>query len=160
MQTSGGERAGKSGWYWLHFYFFFVFVFLPILETIKYVLFCLLSFNHYRVACCGGWLGTFASSSPTITGSTPTVTRITKEEVRYNGSRLAGIFSQLLARLNYDEEDMMAKMGGCRLYRWVFISQASSLTSKTSFSVAILCVAKGGRGRGLGARLARFFFLF
>ena len=28
-----------------------------------------------------------------------------------------GIFSKLLARLNYDEEDIMAEMGGHRLYR-------------------------------------------
>jgi len=56
----------------------------------------------------------------------------------YYGEHTHGVFSRLLARLNYDEEEMMEKMGGCRLY-----------------SVAILCVAKGGRGRGLGARLAR-----
>ena len=55
------------------------------------------------------------------------MTRIAKKEVKSNGSRLAGVFSRLLARLNYDEEEMMEKMGGCRLYRWVFISQASSL---------------------------------
>ena len=95
--------------------------------SVQVLLFHLL-FNHDRAACYGGWLGTFASSSPTITGSTPTVTRIAKEEVKSNGSRLAGVFSRLLARLNYDEEEMMEKMGGCRLYRWVFTTQASSLT--------------------------------
>ena len=32
---------------------------------------------------------------------------------------VSGIFSKLLEKLNYDEEDMMAEMGGHRLYRLV-----------------------------------------
>ena len=34
---------------------------------------------------------------------------------------VSGIFSKLLEKLNYDEEDMMAEMGGHRLYRSVKI---------------------------------------
>ena len=40
-----------------------------------------LLFNHDRAACYGGWLGTFASSSRTITGSTPMVTRIKRSQI-------------------------------------------------------------------------------
>jgi len=50
----------------------------------------------------------------------------------------SGIFSELLDRLDHDEERLLAHLGRQRLY-----------------SIAILCVAKGARGRGLGARLAR-----
>ena len=74
-----------------------------------------------RVGYCGVLHGTFASSSQTTTASTPTVKRKIKSDYFW----LPGIFSRLLSRLNYDEEEMMANMGGSRLYRSVWF--------KTSF---------------------------
>ena len=69
-----------------------------------------------RVGYCGDLHGTFASSSQTTTASTPTVKRKIKSDYFW----LPGIFSRLLSRLNYDEEEMMANMGGSRLYRSVW----------------------------------------
>ena len=70
-----------------------------------------------RVGYCGVLHGTFASSSQTTTASTPTVKRKIKSDYFW---LMPGIFSRLLSRLNYDEEEMMANMGGSRLYRSVW----------------------------------------
>ena len=51
--------------------------------------------------------------------NTLTVTTHEKKSNQALNTVITGIFSKLLARLNYDEEDMMAEMGGHRLYRSV-----------------------------------------
>jgi hypothetical protein len=58
----------------------------------------------------------------------------------YYGEHTHGVFSPLLDRLGYDEEQLLA-----------------GLERQTLHVTAVLCVAKGSRGQGMGARLARYF---
>ena len=175
LQTSGGETAGRNGWY---FYILSETNYEPsnmfmeglylFLETSKKRSFCV--FHHSIFT---GRAVVAASMVPSflpprlLRGAHPWWPELA--EVESDCLCLSGIFSQLLSRLNYDEEEMMANMGGYRLYRWVSTTKLQpgpifeSLWEqkwyfvKISFSVAILCVAKGARGRGLGARLARWW---
>ena len=177
LQTSGGERAGRSGWYFTLFSSFFgihqqcvskeVLVCLsssdhhggplPIVKTNEEFLICLPLNNHLRVACYGDWPGIFASSCQTIMQSTPMVNIVQKSQIK-KLLWLAGIFSQLLKRLNYDEEEMMANMGGYRLYRSVSfdttLSGFQSLSDQNWYFIRIilqcchpLCGKRGKRKR-------------
>ena len=133
MQISGGGRAGKSGWYFHQTQSIFSGsrqmspnkFFSTTRSSSDSRLFLIVgnqqipsksSLFLVRVGYCGDLHGTFASSSQTTTASTPTVKRKIKSDYFW----LPGIFSRLLSRLNYDEEEMMANMGGSRLYRSVW----------------------------------------
>ena len=56
----------------------------------------------------------------------------------YYGEHTQGIFSSLFDELGFDENNLMSSLGCEQL-----------------FTVAVLCVRKGARGKGLGARLVR-----